>query len=517
LFLVGIIAPSLDLGLNARLFIDQSTVSSITVSDSTPFDCGKFIMANVFGTADSDTLFGNGNDVVFGYGGDDTLTGNGDSNYLIGGDGEDTIIGSGTDFVDYSHDAEGGGLAGVYVNLKFSEILPEEYSHISNENVYAVATDGFRATDHLRNIRNVIGTNYDDVIVGQGQGANVFVGVPNILYGLNGNDELYGGSGADYLYGGGGDDYLGGGPDSDFLYGGDGSDFFFASEGGSVGIDFYDGGEGFDMISYRDSEQAIFASLAESSRNGGGADRDTFVSIEGLIGTYDKDTLVTNWTGGSQLWASSGDDTLYALGGYNYLNGGFGDDTFYSNGGHNFIDGGQDFLWGSGLADTVRYDYAPSGVVAALAPEASAYNTGAAAGDTYVSIEGLTGSSFNDVLFGDSGPNQLYGRDGDDFLIGNAGDDTLFGGKGADEFIGGAGNDDFFFDYQSLEAGITDTIDDFTLGDEIYLTKYYINRCGFQPLMTGTNINITLTNYGTATIFLANARIDDVVSATKFF
>jgi hypothetical protein len=35
--------------------------------------------------------------------------------------------------------------------------------------------------------------------------------------------------------------------------------------------------------------------------------------------------------------------------------------------------------------------------------------------------------------------------------------------------------------------------------------------------MTGTNINITLTNYGTATIFLANARIDDVVSATKFF
>jgi len=48
------------------------------------------------------------------------------------------------------------------------------------------------------------------------------------------------------------------------------------------------------------------------------------------------------------------------------------------------------------------------------------------------SAEALTGTDFDD---------QIWGQGGDDTIIGNAGDDMLFGGSGDDELIGGAGND----------------------------------------------------------------------------
>ena len=52
-----------------------------------------------------------------------------------------------------------------------------------------------------------------------------------------------------------------------------------------------------------------------------------------------------------------------------------------------------------------------------------ANNTGDAAGDTYVNIEGLEGSNFND---------DLRGNNSNNFLIGGIGADTLDGRGGAD-------------------------------------------------------------------------------------
>jgi Ca2+-binding RTX toxin-like protein len=66
---------------------------------------------------------------------------------------------------------------------------------------------------------------------------------------------------------------------------------------------------------------------------------------------------------------------------------------------------------------------------------------GHAQGDTFTSIENVTGSSDNDSLTGNGGNNVLDGGVGDDTLDGGSGNDTLYGGDGSDTLTGGAGND----------------------------------------------------------------------------
>ncbi|QFI69323.1 GDSL-type esterase/lipase family protein [Sinorhizobium alkalisoli] len=66
--------------------------------------------------------------------------------------------------------------------------------------------------------------------------------------------------------------------------------------------------------------------------------------------------------------------------------------------------------------------------------------------DTFISIENLIGSAFDDRLAGTDGANTLEGRDGNDVLEGRGGADVLIGGTGADVMIGGAGNDVYYVD-----------------------------------------------------------------------
>ena len=66
---------------------------------------------------------------------------------------------------------------------------------------------------------------------------------------------------------------------------------------------------------------------------------------------------------------------------------------------------------------------------------------GTAEGDKLVSIENLTGSAHNDVLWGDDGINVLRGIAGNDYLNGYGGADTLYGGDGNDILGGTDGND----------------------------------------------------------------------------
>ncbi len=64
------------------------------------------------------------------------------------------------------------------------------------------------------------------------------------------------------------------------------------------------------------------------------------------------------------------------------------------------------------------------GVTAKLAN--AAQNTSEAAGDTYSSIENLTGSNFNDTLEGDGGANTINGGLGTDIMNGLGDNDTYF-------------------------------------------------------------------------------------------
>ena len=70
---------------------------------------------------------------------------------------------------------------------------------------------------------------------------------------------------------------------------------------------------------------------------------------------------------------------------------------------------------------------------------------GDAEGDELNSIENLSGSGYDDSLFGDNNANFLNGNDGNDTLLGFGGDDILYGdGRslgGNDVLNGGAGHD----------------------------------------------------------------------------
>jgi Ca2+-binding RTX toxin-like protein len=76
---------------------------------------------------------------------------------------------------------------------------------------------------------------------------------------------------------------------------------------------------------------------------------------------------------------------------------------------------GADVLEGGQGSDSASYRHAATGVVASL--EAPQNNTGEAAGDSYISIENLIGSSHDDTLTGDSLHNTLTGLEGNDHYI----------------------------------------------------------------------------------------------------
>jgi Ca2+-binding RTX toxin-like protein len=163
-----------------------------------------------------------------------------------------------------------------------------------------------------------------------------------------------------------------------------------------------------------------------------------------------------------------------------------GYDFLYGTDGNDFIDAGEssdyietglgdDIVWGGDGSDTISYiNYKPApyeinpGVFVDLASGTGGYQAeGDKIGtfknktDTLYSIENITGSNYDDSLYGDGGTNwllswdgndRLDGRGGIDFLLGLDGDDVLIGGAGADQLDGGADIDTA--DYSTASAGV---------------------------------------------------------------
>src|SRR5690606_23341791 len=112
------------------------------------------------------------------------------------------------------------------------------------------------------------------------------------------------------------------------------------------------------------------------------------------------------------------------------LTGSAFNDTLVGDNSANVLTGlaGSDTLNGQGGSDTAGYADADAGVAVSLLTGFTA--GGHAAGDTFSSIENLTGSSFNDTLVGDNLANVLTGLAGNDTLRGNGGVDRFAFGDG---------------------------------------------------------------------------------------
>jgi Ca2+-binding RTX toxin-like protein len=360
---------------------------------------------NLTGSGFNDDLTGNnggnsiiagaGDDTVFGLNGDDSMFGQDGNDILEGGVGADNMSGgAGNDRATYVNAA-----AGIVAAL----LSPAQNT-------------GEALGDIFTSIENLTGSKFADT-----------------LKGTNSLNSLIGGEGDDTLIGFGGDDHL---------FGQDGNDVL----NGGTGADELSGGLGFDRATYEDAAAGVTAALLSPATNTGDAAGDTFTSVENLTGS-DFDDKLTGTNSTNSLIGGTGKDTLIGLGGDDNLFGQDGDDTF--DGGA----GADDFSGGNGI-DTATYNSAAAGVVASLA--APATNTGDALGDTYSSIENVTGSAFGDTLTGNNVIN---------VIVGGAGSDTLNGRGGNDTLTGNAGKDQFVFD-TAVGATNVDTITDFIFVDD---------------------------------------------------
>ncbi|HYC48820.1 MAG TPA: hypothetical protein VED01_25355 [Burkholderiales bacterium] len=326
----------------------------------------------IIGSPFGDNLYGDaGGNALAAFGGNDSLSGRAGNDVLLGDEGDDTLEGgAGADYLDGGNGVDTATYAAATAGVRVDQSNP-------------ATNTGDAQGDALASIEIVIGSAFADVILANGTVASVS--------GMGGDDALGGGAGADRL----------------------------------------DGGAGVDSASYEHSSAAVVAQLANPAANTGDAAGDTYISIEGLIGSAFNDVLVGD-AAANRLSGLAGDDYIEGRNGDDLIEGGLANDNLEGGPGADTLDGGDG-------ADFARYYYAAAGVVVDLANPAS--NIGDAAGDSFVSIEGIIGSLFGDTLSGDGNANVILGFDGADHLNGRAGADVLLAGNGDDTLVGGAGAD----------------------------------------------------------------------------
>lgn len=288
----------------------------------------------------------------------------------------------------------------------------------------------------------------------------------------NDNDVITGGAGDDILNGSGGADFLMDGAGSDTLTGGDGADrFSFEYDGETDTItDFEAGIDALDLSYYPllyTTDDLTFSSTVSGARVTFNAEIIEIFSDDGLplslddvfgISAFDL-TRPTLISGGGEpepsaitILGSTSDDLLIGTPADDYFSGEMGDDILIG------AAGADTFYGGSGF-DTVDYSTASNAIILDIMTPAS--NSGDATGDTYFSIESITGTGFDDIIYGSDfadqiigsgGGDTLDGRGGNDALEGGAGNDTLSGGERGDVLDGGTGTD--LASYSGATAGV---------------------------------------------------------------
>lgn len=134
-------------------------------------------------------------------------------------------------------------------------------------------------------------------------------------------------------------------------------------------------------------------------------------------GTQDND-FIEGLLGDDVIRGLDGDDILDGSLGIDTLIGGLGSDMLVGGEGADILDGGEGMDWSVYLTSTIGL------TIDMTSPSSS---TGDAAGDSFVSVEGILASTFDDTVIGDGMSNTLIGMLGSDTLNGGAGNDILIG------------------------------------------------------------------------------------------
>ncbi len=302
-----------------------------------------------------DTIFGGGrDDVIYGDVGSSTSSGNGGNDRINGLGGDDTMYGNG----GRDNFFKDGGTALIYGGNQKDVFRPDgDGSHTfyagSGDDVinYARATGGRLTVDLWDSNRNT-GWAEDDVISS----------VENILGSKTQNNFIYGSSAGNRITGGDKSDRIEGRGGGDEIETAGGNDRIEADYGANT----YDGGSGFDILSYDASSDGVRVDLLSEEAWGGDAAGDTIMNIEHLYGTSENDkfwgdnarNIFKGYEGNDSLYGRNGADALYGGADNDKLYGGFGDDIVEGGGGNDKIFGGRgnDFLRGGNGEDVFHFD-----------------------------------------------------------------------------------------------------------------------------------------------------------------
>ena len=336
----------------------------------------------------------------------------GADNIFIGGLGNDAMDAgvnfsatSSGDTVSYEYSLEGMNVNfGVDQQTVLAAINPNGGGGLNASGTasrIAGSPGGIRDTDTLANFENIVGSSFNDTLVGD----------------LNANT----------ISGGSGDDTIDGGLGADILVGGQGTNTLSYGLAVSLNANGNNNGAG---SAYTAGVNVNLANLTAISLGLDGTDNIQQGNFINVTGTGFADIL-TGDSRNNVLVGGGGNDTLDGGLGADTLNGGAGNDIYV-------IDNSQDVIIDSAGIDTVNITGTNSYSLNTPA------NTGAGSVEnlTYIGNQSFTGegNSIANVLTGGSSNDILYGLAGNDTLNGGSGNDTLYGGLGNDTYVVDAGD-----------------------------------------------------------------------------
>ncbi|MBO9450061.1 CHRD domain-containing protein [Tropicibacter sp. R16_0] len=373
----------------------------------------------LYGQGDDDTLFGeDGNDTLFGNDGNDSLFGGADLDSLSGGAGNDNLDGG-----DGDDRLEGGGGDDTLIGQSGTDTAVFMVSASS----VSVAGDSSSLTLTSAEGVDVV---FNDVENFDFRGqvltyAEVMALIIPTFDGTSDSNLLEGTAAAEQFNGLGGNDWIRPGEGNDTVDGGDGNDM----------VDFLGQPE---VPGRTNMDFMLDLDLSAGRASLFNGDVNTLTNIERATGTIFADVMK----------GDANDNHLRGQGDYDWFLATEGNDTLEGGNGKDMVS----FIGWGGNATPVTTDIFNissidfNGVRVDMSDPSN--NTNLAAGQTFISIERVTGSSYQDIFFGDGNENDFRGLGGYDFFVGSAG--------GRERYFGGAGIDTVSY-FQST-SGVTASI-----------------------------------------------------------